>query len=189
MFAFKKNYFLIIENINDINLNNIKENNKFIIIYRNSKSTYNLSELLKFRKKCKVKRIKFFTANNQKLCCLLNSDGIYISASNKSFKPLHLKRRNMDIIGSAHNILEIKLKKKQGCDYIIVSKLFKVDYAQSSKFLEVIRFNYLAKFYKNIIPLGGIKLTNLNKLKMVKSKGIAIMSGIKKKPAIANRLF
>ena len=37
MFAFKKKYFLIIENIKDIDLKNIKKRNKFIIIYRNNK--------------------------------------------------------------------------------------------------------------------------------------------------------
>ena len=39
MFAFKKKYFLIIQNIKDINLNNIKKNNKFVIILRNQKSS------------------------------------------------------------------------------------------------------------------------------------------------------
>ncbi len=35
MFAFKKKYFLIIESIKDIDLRDIKKNNKLIIIYRN----------------------------------------------------------------------------------------------------------------------------------------------------------
>ena len=42
---------------------------------------------------------------------------------------------------------------------------------------------------KELIPLGGIKLVNLNKVKLIKSEGIAIMSEIKKKPAIFSRLF
>ena len=37
MFAYKNKYFLLIENIKDIELNNIKLTNKFIIIYRNIK--------------------------------------------------------------------------------------------------------------------------------------------------------
>ena len=35
MFAYKNKYYLIIENIKDIDLSNIKSSNKFIIIYRN----------------------------------------------------------------------------------------------------------------------------------------------------------
>ena len=42
---------------------------------------------------------------------------------------------------------------------------------------------------KNLIPLGGIKASNLSSLKNINSKGFAIMSEIKKKPAISNRLF
>jgi len=44
--------------------------------------------------------------------------------------------------------------------------------------------------YPELIPLGGIKYTNLNKLKLVRSDSFAILSEIKKKPAkIINRLF
>ena len=63
MFALKKNYFLIIENIKDISLENIKIRNKFSIIYRNQKIIENKSDLLNFRKKCKLKAIKFFVAS------------------------------------------------------------------------------------------------------------------------------
>ena len=41
MFAFKKKYFLIIESIKDLNLRNIKKYNKFLIIYRNTKTKEN----------------------------------------------------------------------------------------------------------------------------------------------------
>ena len=69
MFAYKKKYFLIIQNIKDINLNKIKKNNKFVIILRNQKSSDNIDSLIKFRKKCKIKGIEFFVANNTKTCC------------------------------------------------------------------------------------------------------------------------
>ena len=60
MFVFKKNYFLIIENINDISLSNIKRYNKFFIIYRNKKKIENIRDLLNFRKKCRLKINKVF---------------------------------------------------------------------------------------------------------------------------------
>ena len=37
MFAFKKKYFLIIENTKDIDLKKLKNVNKFLVIYRNAK--------------------------------------------------------------------------------------------------------------------------------------------------------
>ena len=188
MFAFKKKYFFIIQNIEDINLNNIKKNNKFVIILRNQKSTDNINSLIKFRKKCKIKGIEFFVANNSKLAVLLKSDGIYVSAFYKGFEHLYLKKLNKKIIGSAHNFKEMNEKKKQGCSYIILSKLFRVDYAPLENFYGIVKFN-LIENQKNLIPLGGIKLINLNKAKLIKSGGIAIMSEVKKKPAISSRLF
>ena len=56
MSIFKKNYFLIIENIKDLNLKKIKKRNKFIIIYRNKGKKENISELLGSESsvKCKI---------------------------------------------------------------------------------------------------------------------------------------
>ena len=191
MFAFKKKYFLIIESIKDLNLRNIKKNNKFIIIYRYKKTIENMKDLVKFRKECKLKLIEFYVANDYKLCVTLNSDGIYLSSYNKSFKALNLKKSNFKIIGSAHNVSEINFKTKQGCDYILVSKLFIVDYDKKAPFLGVIKFNtYLNTISKKLVPLGGIKISNLNNLNCLNSEAFAILSEIKKKPAkIISRLF
>ena len=89
MFAFKKNYFLIIENIKDFDLKNIKKKNKFTIIYRNLYNKENISDIKKFRNLCKIKKIMFFIANDFNLLISTNSYGIYISASNRSFKSLY----------------------------------------------------------------------------------------------------
>ena len=189
MFILKKKYYLIIENIKDINLKNIKKRNKFIIIYRNNKNLDNLTNLLEFRRTCKLKSIEFFVANNINLAVKLRSDGIYLSSYNKSLKLLSQKRRNFKIIGSAHSNKEIFRKMNQGCEMIIFSKLFQVDYDKKASFLGIIKFNNFLKINKRLIPLGGIKLSNLNSLQIIDSEGFALKSEIKKKPAITNRLF
>ena len=190
MFILKKKYYLIIETIKDIDLKNIKKRNKFVIIYRNNKSQDDLESLLKFRKFCKLKSIKFFVANNVHLAVALGSDGIYLSSYNKSLRALSLKKKNFEIIGSAHSNKEIFLKTQQGCKIIIFSKLFQVDYDKKGLFLGVIKFNNFLKINKELIPLGGIKSSNLNSLKIISSNGFVLKSEIKKKPAnIINRLF
>ncbi len=191
MFAFKKKYFLIIETIKDIDLRKIKKRNKFIIIYRNQGKKENIVDLLNFRKKCKLKSIKFFVANNINLSVLLKSDGIYLSAYNKSYKSLNLKSNKYSIIGSAHNSKEIYNKKKQGCSQILMSRLFLVDYKNTQDYMGLNKFNnHTINNSKTLVPLGGIKLRNINKLKIVNSDGFAILSEIKKKPAnIISRLF
>ena len=189
MFAFKKKYFLLINNIKDINLNKINRNHKLIIIFRNLNNFKDKDKLLNFRRKCKLLRIKFFVANDLNLATFLKSDGLYISASNKSYRPLQLKKINKEIIGSAHDVKQIYEKINQGCSNILVSKLFQVEYDQQSKVMGLVKFNNLVHHFKNIVPLGGIKMSNLNKMLSIRCNGFAIMTEIKKKPAISNRLF
>ena len=190
MFTKKNKYFLLIENIRDIDLKNIKIRNKFSIVYRNHNKIHNLEELLKFRKRCKLKAIKFYVANNYKLAILLNTDGIYLSSFNKNLKSLNYKRFNFEIIGSAHNYKQIELKFKQGCSNVLLSKLFLVNYDKKATYLGVLKFNNHSMNFSKLIPLGGINRENLNNLRNVFCEGFALFSEVKKKPAkIINRLF
>ena len=191
MFVLKNKYFLIIENTKDINLRNIKLTNKFIIIYRNTRKKQNFKDLLRFRRNCKLKKIDFIVSNNYKLMVLLNADGLYISAFNKDLRLSRFKNSKYKIIGSIHNIKELNIKINQGCTYFLFSRLFEVDYKNKKSFLGVTKFNLFKLNRKeNIVPLGGIRVSNLNKLNIVKTNAMALLSEIKKKPTkIFSRLF
>ena len=190
MFILKKKYYFIIESIKDIQLSNIKKSDKFNIIYRNKKIEDKISELSNFRKICKIKKIKFFIANNIDLCKFLKADGIYISASNFKLNFRKYKNFNFHIIGSAHNRREILIKRHQGCSEIIFSRLFKTSYKFKKDYLGIVKFNLLNISNNNkLIPLGGIRLANLNKIKMLNCTSFVIFSEVKKKPAIIDRLF
>ena len=189
MFIVKKKYYFIIENIRDINLKNIKNSSKFCIIYRPKVKIKNIDELMRFRNNCKRRNIDFYVSNNIKLSNLLKSDGIYISAHNTNLKIANLRHSNFKIIGSAHNIKEIKIKKLQGCSSIVFSRLFKTSYKYKKGFLGVLKFNLFKLSRKeDLIPLGGIKSSNFNKLNTVKCESIAIFSEIKKRPATFSKL-
>ena len=101
MVIIKKNYYLYIENITDLNIDLLKTNQKINIILRNIKNN-EIKEIIKFRKKCKNKKIKFYIANNHKIANLCKADGLYISAHNKKKYFFNVAK-----IGSAHNIKEI----------------------------------------------------------------------------------
>jgi hypothetical protein len=65
-----------------------------------------------------------------------------------------------------------------------------VEYNLKAPILEVIKFNnYSNNIQGKLVPLGGIKISNLNKLKIVNCDSFAVLSGVKKKPAIIDRLF
>ena len=83
----------------------------------------------------------------------------------------------MEIIGSAHNKREILEKLNQGCETIILSRLFKT---KKKGYLGVIKFNLLAGSFNNLVALGGIKISNIRKLQMLRISGFASESELKK---------
>tara|TARA_B110001452_G_scaffold186450_1_gene156923 strand:+ start:1925 stop:2500 length:576 start_codon:yes stop_codon:yes gene_type:complete len=191
MFAFKNKYYLIIENIKDIDLSNVKIMNKFNIIYRNTNNILNLDDLSKFRKNCRKKKINFFVSNNYRLTSYLKADGLYISAHNQDLRLAKFKNSKYKIIGSAHNLKEINIKILQGCSNILFSRLFKTSYAHKNDFLGVVKYNLFNISSKiDLVPLGGIRINNLNKISMIKCDSFALLSEVKKKPTnLFSRLF
>ena len=184
MFIIKKNYYLYIDNTNLINLDRLNHPHKFIIIYRNFFLNEDVRRIIIFKKKCATKKIKFYIANNYYLAKKCKADGLYLSSYNK--KIYH----NISVIGAAHNYKEIHEKIKQKCKVILLSRLFKTTYKNKKSFLDISKFNLMIKNCNaEIIALGGIKYDNLLKMKLVDANSFALMSEIKKKPAITSRLF
>jgi len=185
MFIIKKKYFLYIENTHSIDLKLLTRKKNIYLIYRNFNKE-NLQKIIKFKKECRKKGLKFYIANDFKLAINCGADGVYLSAYNKEKKFYS----NVDLIGSAHNFKEIYHKQKQGCKTIILSRLFKTNYKNKSSFLSIVKFNLIIKNYTiDIVPLGGIRNSNLLKLNLINSNGLALLSEVKKKPAIIRRLF
>jgi thiamine-phosphate pyrophosphorylase len=108
----------------------------------------------------------------------LNLDGVYLPSFNKRLNIIgKSKRKNFKIIGSAHNIKEIKIKKNQGCELIFLSPIFKTK--KNNSYLGVVKFNFLTINYSvKFIALGGISEKNLKKIRLTKAIGIAGISKI-----------
>ena len=114
--------------INKLETNNIdKLDKQTVVIYRNySSKNFDVELILKLKKYCKKKRIKFYLSNNVKLAIKLDLDGAYLPSFNKSTKHLAFSlKKNFNLIGSAHNIKEIKIKEMQNINKIFLSSLFK----------------------------------------------------------------
>ena len=124
MFIIKSNYYLYVENTNNIDLNSIKRTEKISIIYRNNNIQESIDKLNSFRKKCHTKGFKLYISNNMKLLKNCRADGLYVSSYNKK---IYLNK-NLTVIGSAHSFKEINQKIKQGCKTIFLSRLFKTSY-------------------------------------------------------------
>ena len=162
--------------INKFDTNNIDDQNKdTIIIYRDyAAKKINETLILKIKEYCKKKAIKFYLSNNIKLAVKLRLDGAYIPAFNKSMKHLSYSlKKDFVIIGSAHNLQEIKIKEKQKVKKIFLSSLFK----KNKNYLGINKFKLLSNLStKKIVALGGVSKKNIRKLYLLKSGEFAGIS-------------
>ena len=125
------------------------------------------------------KRRKVYISNNLKTAIKYNFDGLYIPSFNKKLGFRNIVKNNFEIIGSAHNVVELKTKEKQGCSAIFLSPIFKND--KKTKFLDIIKTNLIKKLTsKKIVLLGGVNFKTLRRSKMCAPSGIAAISWIKK---------
>jgi len=133
-----------------------------------------LKEIIKIKNYCKNKGIKFFLSNNIKLSIKLNLNGAYIPSYNKSFKHLsYLFKKEFELIGSAHNLKEIRIKELQQVKSIFLSSVFK----KNKNYLGINKFKIKTKLTKRkIIALGGVSKENLKKLKLLKCDGFSGIS-------------
>ncbi|MDA9643221.1 thiamine phosphate synthase [bacterium] len=172
----RKYYF-----INKHDTNNIdKQDKQTTIIYRNyTTKTVDQTLILKIKRYCKKKSIKFYLSNNIKLAIKLGLDGAYIPSFNKSLKHLSYSyKKNFNIVGSAHNIKEIRYKELQKVNKIFLSSLFK----KNTNYLGINKLKLLSNLSKKqIVVLGGISQKNIKLLKLLNSPDFAGISFFKKK--------
>ena len=167
----RKYYF-----INKFETNNIdKLDKQTVVIYRNYNSKVVNNELIiKLKKYCRKKRIKFFLSNNIKLAIKLDLDGAYIPSFNKSIRHLSYSfKKKFSIVGSAHNIKEIKIKETQRVNKIFISSLFK----KNKNYLGLNRFKLISNLTKKkVVALGGLSKENITKLKLLNNSEFAGIS-------------
>ena len=158
------------------------------IIYRNYNAKNREKALVKIAKECRKTRNQLFVSNDIKLAIKVKAEGIYIPSFNKTKRFANLEKRNIKILGSAHNQKEIQEKITQNCSAIFLSPIFYIE--KSKKFLGLHKFNYLSHNNNaNILALGGIYEYNIHKLKLLNIKGYGGIRMFKKKPAFKRPVF
>tara|TARA_B100000787_G_scaffold43136_1_gene30688 strand:+ start:93 stop:620 length:528 start_codon:yes stop_codon:yes gene_type:complete len=161
--------------INTFNQSHIdKQDKNTTIIFRNYNQRPDKKLVLKLKNYCKKKGNKFLLANNIKLAANLNLDGAYIPSFNKDTKHLSYSfKKNFIILGSAHNVYEMRVKELQNVETIFLSSLFK----KNKNYLSINRFKLLSLLSpKKIIALGGVSKTNIKQLNLINCFGFAGIS-------------
>ena len=161
--------------INKFDTNIIDRQDKYtIIIYRNYSKKVNELLILKLKEFCQKKNKRFFLSNNIKLAIKLGLDGVYLPSFNKSFKHMaYALKKKFEIIGSAHNLKEIKIKELQKVNKIFLSSLFK----ENKNYLGINKFKLLSNLTKKkIVILGGISNKNIKLIKLLNTSEFAGIS-------------
>ena len=121
------NFFIFLDQFNNIiNKNN---NTNMGIIYRNYSAEKRENELIKIAKACKKNRNQLFVSNDVKLAIKVKAEGIYIPSFNKTKIFANLEKKNIKILGSAHNQKEIqkknfsKLRRNISFSYFLCGKI------------------------------------------------------------------
>ena len=173
----KEKYYFI----NKLDTNIIKHQDKqTTLIYRNYSDTkVSEKQILDYNSECRKYGIKFIFANDVRLAIKLNLMGVYLPSFNNTFEHLsYSRKKNFIILGSAHNLKEIKIKNKQGVKKIFISSIFK----KNKNYLGLNKFNLLtSKISGKYVALGGISKVNLKKLNLTNCVGFAGISFFKKK--------
>ena len=162
--------------ISEINYSRLKNLDKNIsLIWRNKNKETPIKNLIELRNFCNKNNRKLYINNNIKLANKIKADGLYISSYNKDLMlKSNLLKKRFKILGSAHNLIEIKIKELQNVDEIFLSPLFK---EKTNKQLDIYKYFNLRKTTKmKDISLGGINEKNIKKLKLIRPFGFAGIS-------------
>ena len=138
---YQKYYF-----ISEYDTNLIKQQDKETnIIFRNYNIKLDIAKLKILRDLCKKKGCSFFLSNNVKLAIKLKLDGVYLPSFNKSFNHLSYNfKKKFIILGSAHTLQELNIKKLQTVKFFFISSLFK----KNKNYLGIYKFKFFENFTK-----------------------------------------
>ena len=178
--SYYENFYFFTDRLTIENKKNIIKFKNLSVIYTNNEFIKNYKEFIDILKFCKNKKIKIYYKDDIKKARKYNLNGVYLSASNKKFLSIinNLdKKINFKIIGGAHNQKEYFLKKKQMCEDVFFSPLFKNEKYNQNQILNICKFNLMSKEWKcKLFALGGVNSSNLKKVSMTKSQGVGFIS-------------
>ena len=156
-----------------------KQDKETTVIYRNYNKKPDKKLILRLKNYFKKKGNKFLLSNNIKLAINLNLDGAYIPSFNKDKKHLSYSfKKNFILLGSVHNLYELRTKELQNIKVFFLSSIFK----KNENYLGINKFRLFSlSNNKKFVALGGISNSNIKKLNLVNCSGFAGISFFEQK--------
>ena len=152
-------------------------NKKINLIFRNYTDKFSLSFYKELKIFCHNCGFKIYLSNNFKIAHTVGFDGVYLPSFNKKILNVRNLKKNFELLGSAHNVKDIRIKEKQGINLIFLSPVFE---KKSKKHLGIHSFINLTKYTnKKVVALGGINYRNIKILNLYGYKSYAAINWIK----------
>tara|TARA_B100000575_G_scaffold235984_1_gene197840 strand:+ start:584 stop:1165 length:582 start_codon:yes stop_codon:yes gene_type:complete len=173
--------FFYINELKDIQKENLNQLKNINIIYRNYEGNNYYQNAIDLQRYCKKMNFKLYVANDKQLAARLSSHRLYLPSFNDSD---YFPQSNFNVIGSAHNEMEIRQKIKQGCNEIFISPVFDTNSGIEKEGRGLAFYRLLMNKFSNQInihALGGINKKNLNKIIASGSKGFSSKGMLEKK--------
>ena len=129
-----------------------KQSKNTAIIFRNYTKQTNEKYIIQINNYCKKLKLNFFLSNNIKIALKIGLDGAYIPSFNKDISHLSYDLpKKFLILGSAHNLKEIRQKEMQKVKVIFISPIFKY----KGNYLGINKFKLISKLTsKKIVDFG-----------------------------------
>ncbi len=180
----KLDYYIFIEELNEIIIQNIIRLKRKKLILNIIISIKNSDKIIKF---AKASQIQLFVIDDVKFAIKNNASGVFLSSKNKCLRNNIKEATKLIVVGSAHNQLEYYIKKNQNCTTVMLSPIFFNKKYSHNKILNPIKFNLITLDWKtSVCALGGVNLMNLKRINVTRSKSIGIKTLIlqKKSPLV-----
>ena len=154
-------------------------NKKINIILRNYNTKFNSKVLVQLVSFCHKIKHKIFLSNDISKAIQCGFDGVYLPSFNKSTIYNCFKfKKNFDVIGSAHNVMELNTKIRQQVKSIFIAPVFK----KKINKLGIYGFLKFRSFTnRELIVLGGVTSEKMNMINFLNAEGFAAIDYFQKK--------
>lgn len=139
-----------------------------------------LEKAIKLRELTRKYNVKFIINDRIDIAMLCDADGVHVGQSDIPANEVRRLIGEEKIVGvSARSVEEARVAKKNGADYLGVGAMFTTTTKLDAK---VVSINELKEIKKAvglpIVAIGGLSLSNINKLNSCNINGFAFVSAI-----------
>ena len=139
-----------------------------------------LEETLKLKEVCGEFKVPLVVNDNVEVAIKSDVDGVHIGQDDMSAEEVRALIGDEKIMGvSAQTVEQALLAEEQGADYLGVGAVFPTDSKEDAEIIDLKVFEEICKVVKiPVVAIGGITKENIDRLKGMGAKGVALISAI-----------